>query len=566
MAAGRRIAWSSTDRYSPVQDRVGVVDPAADELPPVAQRVRQQPSPYEPGWLDEREILRVTYQGDDRCQLRCPGCYTGERLDRPSIAPASPGGRLTVPWDDFTGHLHGLGTGLQDFYLLGAEPTMDPAGSAEKMAWAAEAGLSVMSITNGAVSPARFDRTFGAALAAGDLYKVIVSLDSIDPEVNDALRGSPVAFRQTIATIRRAVADGVPVKVQITVWPRNYPTVLETVDALWEMGVRGFAFHCGSVEGVPDFLTRGLDHLDPLAWRTLCERLYEFRDTHRDELLHFNFPLLYFTESELRGRVIGDEELADAYLTHVAALEEGVASTKPFHACPAMDVPQVYVYANDGPAGRGTVSLCNVHSPDSEAAFADYDPDSGRWAVVQDPARNQMQRMADSPHLCPAMPFATGGRSSDRVVTEAGDLYQACRYLGCNQVATDPAQFGRAAHERAVEFYRAVEMLRVATAARPGAEPHLARVRRIGTGVVAMRERTVAVLREVAALGGACAGELAAAGFPAEVLAAVAAPGGRRSATVPLSLPVFVLGAGPGGEPGGPADGVAAAAPCGSCR
>lgn len=565
MASGRRITWSSTDRYSPVQDRAGVVDPTPDELPPVHHRVRQRPSPYSPAWLDEREILRVTYQGDDRCQLRCPGCYTGERLDRPSLPPAaSPGApaRLRVPWDDFTGQMGGLGAGLQDFYLLGAEPTMDPEGSARKLKWAADAGLSVMSITNGAVSADRFDRTFGPALAVGDLYKVIVSLDSIDPAINDALRGSPVAFRQTIATIRRAAAAGMPVKAQITVWPRNYPTVLETIDALWEMGVRGFAFHCGSVEGVPDFLARGLDHVDPLAWRTLCERLSEFRDTHRDELAHFNFPLLYFTEQELRGRVIGDEELADAYLTHVAALEAGVSSTKPFHACPAMDVPQVYVYANDGPAGRGTVSLCNVHSPDGEAAFADYDPDSGRWAVVQDPARNQMQRMADSPHLCPAMPFATGGRSSDRVVTEAGDLYHACRYLGCNQVATDQDQFGRAAYDRAVEFYRAVEVLRVA--AEPvGGEPHLARVRRIGTGVVGLRERTVAVLREAAALGGPTAAELGAAGFAPDVVAAVAAPPGLRAATVPLGLPVFVLGTDGGG---GGATGGVPAAPCGSCR
>src|SRR4051812_27515443 len=244
MSAGRRIAWSSTDRYSPVQDRAGVVDPTEAELPPVSRRVNQHPSPYSPAWLDEREILRVTYQGDDRCNLRCPGCYTGERLDRPTLAPNAVNDRLRVPWEDFTGQLRGLGDGLQDFYLLGAEPTMDPEGSARKLKWAADAGLSAMSITNGAVSAGRFDRTFGPALAAGDLYKVIVSLDSIDPAVNDALRGSPVAFRQTIATIRRAVADGTPVKVQITVWPRNYPSVLETVDALWAMGVRGFAFHC----------------------------------------------------------------------------------------------------------------------------------------------------------------------------------------------------------------------------------------------------------------------------------------------------------------------------------
>jgi MoaA/NifB/PqqE/SkfB family radical SAM enzyme len=551
MSAGRRIAWASTDRYSPVQDRAGVVDPRADELPPVLDRVNQRPSPYQPAWLDEREILRVTYQGDDRCQLRCPGCYTGERLDRPALAPTMANERLRVPWQDFTGHLRGLGRGLQDFYLLGAEPTFDPEGSAAKLAWAADAGLATMSITNGAVAPARFDRTFGAALAAGSLYKVIVSLDSIDPEVNDALRGSIGAHRKTVALIRHAVAVGAPVKVQITVWPRNYLSVLETVDALWEMGVRGFAFHSGSVEGAPDFLARGLDHLDPLAWRTLCERLYEFRNTHRDELAHFNFPLVYFTEAELRGRVIGDEELADAYLTHVAALEAGVPSTKPFHACPAMDVPQVYVYANDGPAGRGTVSLCNVHSPDSEAAFADWDAEAGRWAVVQDPARNQLQRMADSPHLCPAMPFATGGRSSDRVATEGGDLYHACRYLGCNQVATDQRQFGVEAWERSVEFYRAVEVLRVASVTSGGeaVEPHLARVRRLGAGVVGLRERTVAVLREAVALGATVTG------FAPAVAAAVAA-GPARAETVPLGLPVFVTGA--------PRAGAATA--CGSCR
>ena len=574
MSAGQRITWSSEDRYSPVQDRVGLLDPTPAQLPPVTARVRQDPSPYQPAFLDERELLRVTYQGDDRCQLRCPGCYTGERLERPSIPPTAAGARTRVPWDDFTGHLRGLGPRLQDFYLLGAEPTMDPEGSADKLAWAADAGLSVMSITNGAVSPSRFDRTFSRALESGDLYKLIVSLDSIDRDVNDALRGSPVAYDRTVATIRRAVEDGVPVKVQVTVWPRNYPTVLETVDKLWEMGVRGFAFHCGSVEGVPDFLARGLDHVDPLAWRALCERLYQFRDTHRDELIHFNFPLLYFTEGELRRSVIGDEELADAYVTHVAALEEGVPSAKPFHACPAMDVPQVYVYANDGPAGRGVVSLCNVHSPDSAAAFAEYEPDSRRWAVVQDPARNQMQRMADSPHLCPAMPLATGGRSSNRVATEAGDLYHACRYLGCNQVSTDHDQFGRQAYERAVEFYRAVETLRLATVSSgvaAGGEPHLARVRRVSTGVVAHRDRTVAVLRDAVALGGLTADGLSEAGFPPEVVTAATAAGPGRAATVPLGLPVWVVGAGAdaGADAGAgraEPDGSSPATPCASCR
>lgn len=496
MAEGRRIAWTSNDRYSPVQDRAGVHDPTPEDLPAVTARIGQQRDPYHPEFLDEREILRVTYQGDDRCQLRCPGCYTGERLQRPALAPATPQPRLRVPFDDFTGHVDGLGPGLQDFYLLGAEPTMDPAGSEAKLAWAQERGMTVMSITNGAVPADRFDRTFGRAIETGQLYKLIVSLDSMVPEINNELRGSPLAFERTIATIRRCVQRGVPVKVQMTVWPANYPTVLDSVRQLWEIGVRGFAFHCGSVEGVPDFLARGLDHVDPLAWRALCERLYAFRAEHRDELVHLNFPLLYFTEAELRASVIGDDALADAYLDHVAALEDGEESTKPFHACPGLDAPQVYVFANDGADGRGVVSLCNVHSPAPDVAYADYDAQVRRWRVVQDPARNQMQQMADSPHLCPAMRQATGGRSSDRVATERGDLYHACRYLGCNQVPVDPDQFGVETYERAVAFYRAVAIARAAFERRAAAEPYLARLRRVTTGRLGLAERTVAVLRD----------------------------------------------------------------------
>jgi len=557
MASGQQIKWASTDRYSPVQDRTGIHDPAPDELPCVTDRVDQHPDPYVPALLDQREILRVTYQGDDRCQLRCPGCYTGERLARPGAAGRSwHDVRLQTPFDDFTGQVQGLGQGLQDFYLLGAEPTMDPEESARQLAWAVDHDLSIMSITNGAVSADRFDRTFGAVADSGDLYKLIISLDSIDPEINNVLRGTSFAFERTIATIRRCVERGVPVKVQTTVWPRNYPTIMDTIEALWELGVRGFGFHGGSVEGVPGFLARGLDHVDPLAWRALCERFYEFRAAHQAELAHFNFPVLYFSEAELRASVIGDDRLSDAYLAHVTALEAGQDSIKPFHACPSLDIPQVYVFGNGGPEGNGTVSLCNVHSPDGEAAYADYDPATQRWLVVQDPARNQMQQMVDSPHLCPAMPGATGGRSSDRVATERGDLFHACRYLGCNQVQVDQHQFGPQVYDDAVAFYRAVAVGEAALAGGRDPEPYLARVRRITAGVLGLRGRAVAVLRDAADSAGLDLDTLPAAGLPAELLDAVrsaepvsvaAAPVGGEEAgvptgVIPLPFPVWSVG------------------------
>jgi hypothetical protein len=62
------------------------------------------------------------------------------------------------------------------------------------------------------------------------------------------------------------------------------------------------------------------------------------------------------------------------------------------------------------------------------------------------------------------------------------------------------------------------------------------------------------VLREARSLGSVELGR-----FDAALVVAVGRP--RRSATVPLGLPVFVLGA-----PTDTTDGAGAATPCGSCR
>lgn len=179
-----RITWRHRPGYSPVQDRTGITRPRA--LPPATERVDQDPDPFDPPFVDQREVLRVTYQGDDRCQLACPGCYTGARL-RPEPGSAA---RRVVPWHDFTGHLRAL-SGLQDFFLLGAEATVDARGSADKLSYARRLGLPLQVITHGATSVDRFEATFGAALATGTVSKVIVSIDSMDPAVNNALRGRP---------------------------------------------------------------------------------------------------------------------------------------------------------------------------------------------------------------------------------------------------------------------------------------------------------------------------------------------------------------------------------------
>ncbi len=501
------IRWaSSDDRYSPVQDRRGLRDPQPGELPPATERVCQHPDPCHPATLAEREILRVTYQGDDRCQLRCPGCYTGDRLNLPIAQITESGRRNRVSQQEFTDHIQALGAGLQDFYLVGAEATMDPAGSAAKLRFVRQRGWPQMIVTHGAVSVERFEATFGEALDSGLVYMLIVSLDSMDPAVNNRLRGRDYAHQRTTAIIDHAIGRDAPLKVQMTVWPRNYATILDSVQQLYDRGVRGFAFHCGSLENPSSTDPRhGHAHVDPLAWRALAEQLYAFRQAHHDELWTFNIPWLFFTEAELAGQVIGDRALTEDYLAHVDRLARGESSVKPVHACPALDVPQVYVYANDGAQATGQVSVCNIHADPNAGALADYDPDTGAWQVIQDPARNQVQAMANSPHLCPATPFALR-TDTDRCVTERGPLFHACRYLASNQIPIDTEQFGRAVYDDAVDFYRtfveALDRYPASTdtdaAGAEGGEWPIQRIHRVTAGIVTLAQRTAALRADLA--------------------------------------------------------------------
>jgi hypothetical protein len=180
-----------------------------------------------------------------------------------------------------------------------------------------------------------------------------------------------------------------------------------------------------------------------------------------------------------------------------------------------------------------------VHSPDDAAAFAEFEPRTGRWEVVQDPARNQMQKMIDSPHLCPAMRGATG-RDSDRVATEAGPLYHACRYLGSNQVPVDKTQFGEQAYADAVLYYRAMTLAQAAFALSDASEPYLARARRVTTGVLRLWDRAVLLLRDAMDAAGLTLEGMAASDLPTAVVDAVRVADGSRK-VVPVPFPVWAV-------------------------
>jgi hypothetical protein len=225
-----------------------------------------------------------------------------------------------------------------------------------------------------------------------------------------------------------------------------------------DYGVRGFVFHEGSLEGAPDYKNTGTRRITPLAWRALTSQLEALKDTYAqdDDMEHFVFPYIYFTEAELRHGVIGDAVLTDEYITHTDKLETGQTSRLPFIACPAVDVPQTYLFGNDGERGEGAISVCNMHTIQNDAYLAEYDLGSKRFLPILDPKRNQLQALTDSPYLCPAKPGVTRDNNpSDRYHTDAGDVFHACRYISSNQFPYADRAFATEFYPSVVAYYQA---------------------------------------------------------------------------------------------------------------
>lgn len=434
----------------------GVAKPVSEDFPPVTQRVGQNPDPYK-GDFTKYGTLRTTVQWMDSCNLRCPGCYARPYLPQGKSLNIIDNSRKTTPVSDFRDQLAAHGDQLKEVYFLGLEPTLAPGRTAEMMRGVHADGMTSVASTNGAYHPDVFDATFREGLETGQLHRINMSLDSMDETIHNRLRGRRYAYAKTLETIRHAVETGVPLQITMTVWADNYHTVLDSVEQLYDMGARGFVFHEGSLEGAPDHKDTITRRISPLAWRALTAKLEILKERYseKSDTQHFLFPYIYFTEAELRAGVIGDENLTEQYLDHVAKLERGEDSNLPFVACPAVDVPQVYLFGNDGPDSQGAISLCNMHTIQTGTYLAHYDPTTQRFITVDDPAQNQMQQMASSPNLCPARPgVIRDGNPSDKYETEAGDIFHACRYISSNQFPFADKTFGLDAYDTFAEYYQ----------------------------------------------------------------------------------------------------------------
>jgi len=202
----------------------------------------------------------IVWNFTNKCNLRCKHCYQDASHPLP--------GELTLEEKlNVVGQLDRVG--VQLIALSGGEPTIHP-DFLRIVEEGSRRGIYMAVATNGT----RFSNMgfVERALKAGLKY-VEVSLDSVNPEIHDEIRGVKGAWEETIRGVKNLVKMNVSVGLAMTVTKLNYREIEDMVKLGEELGVKRVIFF----NFIPTGRGRDIVKLDlkPAEREELLKKVYE---------------------------------------------------------------------------------------------------------------------------------------------------------------------------------------------------------------------------------------------------------------------------------------------------
>ncbi len=155
---------------------------------------------------------RISYEVTSSCPFKCPYCFRNRTRE--------------VGFDLVREKVEVLREFSDDMLVTGGEPMIWPHID-EFLSLLEEYSFTVAVSTSGYLLERHLE-----ALVSTDLRSVNLSLDSVDPDVNDSIRGE--GAHSWFMEALRLLSDlpGFRVKVQVTVTSPSLPTLRETLDFL----------------------------------------------------------------------------------------------------------------------------------------------------------------------------------------------------------------------------------------------------------------------------------------------------------------------------------------------
>lgn len=179
--------------------------------------------------------IAVTYS----CNLGCQHCYVPE-MNRLDHQRQREGEQLDVEEIETFLDMLVANFGTERISITGGEPLLRPVWPRTRrtLRHALNRGLQVRLITSGS-GQVDIEEAVSAAGGSNNLT-LQVSLDGVNEEKVDSFRGKRGAMRNALATIRKAIAVGLPVRVRYTATENNWEETILCYDLVTDMGVSAF--------------------------------------------------------------------------------------------------------------------------------------------------------------------------------------------------------------------------------------------------------------------------------------------------------------------------------------
>lgn len=225
------------------------------------------------------------------CDLRCGYCYMYDFLVQPTDTSQLMSPDFLLPMVEF---FCKEGNGLDRMTLLGGEPTLHPKIT-EIVKEVAQMPIKERRMTTNGISPhfLQLDQ-----IPPDTFDHVSISIDGIDPQVNDKTRGTGT-FEKVIKTMEEYRQAGVTLSVNYTVTNNNIGTLKDVASFFAEKGVSIVNFHRASYDGNaynnPDLIVK------PRDWVTARDDLLTDLSTnsHNYQGVTVRIPYTFLTPEQI---------------------------------------------------------------------------------------------------------------------------------------------------------------------------------------------------------------------------------------------------------------------------
>ncbi len=351
--------------------------------------------------------IYITYNICETCNLNCLFCCINDNYHSKK--------HISIENSDIILNKIKKNYDIDTIFIMANEPTTQPELSNHIIKYAINNNIKIKLVSNGFAPISIYEKIL-KDINPKDIYKITISLDSMNEKIHNTMRNNNMAFSNAMKTIEFLNSNHYNIRIQMTICDINYDTIIDSVkDLNSKYGINNFAFHCMSIS--ERTIKNGLHHLNAFKWRHLVSELFALK-SKLNNIKEFSVPIIAMTKNELLKLYFGNNE----------KMLKQFMKRKSLKLCPAINGNNIYLKANDDDV---FISRCQILFDNIGKYSFKYDYKKNNFK--ENKKNNDFNVIKKSKTLCPVILTELNLKKDYEEDENGNKLYYVCRVLLANE-------------------------------------------------------------------------------------------------------------------------------------